>query len=122
MDGPPTLPLLKHGPQRAVTLFPQVTRVRLVKFVNREEDGVFMCLCTQTSSLTTRYLLYRREKKRASSCPHQLFKLELVGLTPELRLADRQRRLINFLGDELLQLGDARVFWTGGLACEKRPR
>lgn len=50
MAGPPTLPVLKLGPRRAVTLFPQITHVRLVKRVNQEEDGVFMSVCAQTTA------------------------------------------------------------------------
>lgn len=50
MDGPPTLPVLKLGPQRAVTLFPQITHVPLVKCANQEEDGVFTSVCAQSTA------------------------------------------------------------------------
>lgn len=37
-----------------------------------------------------------------------------VGWTPKLWLVGRQQRVINLLRDELLQLGDAPVFWKRG--------
>lgn len=63
MDGPPSLLLLKLRPQREVRLFPHITQVRLVKCVNREENGVFLSVCVR-SSWEDRHLLYTRQQIR----------------------------------------------------------
>ncbi len=42
-----------------------------------------------------------------------------VGWAPKLGLVGRQQKVINLLWDELLQLGDAPVFWKGGWHVKK---